>query len=682
MNALGFRTTTVYDAVGQRAALVDARSNRHSFVYNAVGQETERIDPLNRRTTLGFDAAGQQDLRIDARGNRTTYTYSENSQLTSRKYPDNTRATFTYDETGNRTLMANATGRYSYSYDGNSQKTVAENPSDKTITYAYDPVGNRSHMDAPDSGRFTYVYNAADQITSLHNAFNERTSFAYDAAGRRTVKKLANGTRASYTYDPASNLTNLHNLKSDDTVISSFDYRYNEIGNRMAVGEANGDRVTWTYDNTSQLTSEHRSGANAFRNTVTFDSVGNRLVLNEDGTRTTSVFDVANQTEHSAATAGRTTFTFDADGNQQIVEQPNGVRTTNVWDYENKTSSVEIATGVRNTMTYQPDGLRVELEDSTGTKTFLWDNQTYLAEADASDVTQVVYNNESEAYGNLISQHRRSGTLWVPSYYHNQSLGSTRELTDANETVTDSYLYDACGNVISSTGSTTNPFLWTGNVGYYFDTDTEDYYIRARIYAPSIARWLNSYSTNLIEGANIYRFASNDPITIIAPSGLMTASSFLISTINLKLKLVQSKGCHLARVLFDFEFAPPYLGYRLPLILESQFIERSCNVGCCNAAGCVRNSLTVWETLTLKCVTWTLHERFRMGRNHGNYVVVDNFQQGRPPAPDVHTFEFRHEGACDLKWCGAHFVSGKIRVFKFNGEKIPRVRNTQVADGM
>ena len=36
INALGNRTTTIYNSLGQTSALVDARANRHSFTYVSV----------------------------------------------------------------------------------------------------------------------------------------------------------------------------------------------------------------------------------------------------------------------------------------------------------------------------------------------------------------------------------------------------------------------------------------------------------------------------------------------------------------------------------------------------------------------------------------------------------------------------------------------------------------------
>ena len=56
----------------------------------------------------------------------------------------------------------------------------------------------------------------------------------------------------------------LTNFKSDNTVISSFDYNYDNDGNKERVIDANGDRVTWTYDDTYHLTNERRSSVNAY----------------------------------------------------------------------------------------------------------------------------------------------------------------------------------------------------------------------------------------------------------------------------------------------------------------------------------------------------------------------------------------------------------------------------------
>jgi len=103
---------------------------------------------------------------------------------------------------------------------------------------------------------------------------------------------------------------------------SSTDTRYDNAASRTHLVEANGDRVTWSYDDTYQLTAERRSGANAYCQTFVHDRVGNRLVKNADGSRTTTVYDAANQIEYSVDASGRTTYMFDANGNQEVVAEP------------------------------------------------------------------------------------------------------------------------------------------------------------------------------------------------------------------------------------------------------------------------------------------------------------------------------------------------------------------------
>ena len=66
-------------------------------------------------------------------------------------------------------------------------------------------------------------------------------------------------------YDTAGRLTRLANLKSDSTIISSFDYQYDDAGTRTGVAESDGARVTWSYDQGSRLTRERALRRNRIR---------------------------------------------------------------------------------------------------------------------------------------------------------------------------------------------------------------------------------------------------------------------------------------------------------------------------------------------------------------------------------------------------------------------------------
>jgi RHS repeat-associated protein len=204
-----------------------------------------------------------------------------------------------------------------------------------------------------------------------------------------------------------------------------------------------------------------------------------------------------------------------------IVEQPTGQRTTTTWDDQNRQTGVLMPDGSVVTNTYRFDGLRYSKQEPQATTKFLWDFNNYLAETDAADEIQAVYTNEPQPYGNLISQYRKGPTIWTPSYYHFDALGSARALTGGSSQTTDTYLYDAWRNAIASTGSTENPFRWIGQVGYYWDGSTGTFYIRARVYEPVTGRWLGEDPLEFeANDVHLYRYVRCHPTAFVDPAGL------------------------------------------------------------------------------------------------------------------------------------------------------------------
>ncbi|MFO1007746.1 MAG: RHS repeat-associated core domain-containing protein [Planctomycetaceae bacterium] len=377
----------------------------------------------------------------------------------------------------------------------------------KRLQYRYDAVGNKVGMTDADGGLFTYTYDVMRRLTGVINPLGERTTYTYDLNGRRTSAQLSNGTRTSYSYDQGSRVHQIHTLKSNNSTVAKFDYAYDNNGRRTSVLEADGSRVTWTYDGTSQVTSEWRTGTSPFRHTFVYDTRGNRTLKNEDGARTTLVYDAANQLSSSADVGGTTSYTYDANGNQHLTVAPGGLRTTQIWDYENRLVKTLQPGGGVFTMAYDADGLRVRKETPSETKLFVWDDQNYLAQADDSGVTEVAYTTEPSTYGSTIS-HRSGGATTT---YHFDALAAARALTNASETVMESYNYTAFGTILGSPSLLT-PFLWGGLVGYYWDADLATQYIRARHYQPSIARWISLDPIGFAGGdANLFRYVGNSP---------------------------------------------------------------------------------------------------------------------------------------------------------------------------
>jgi RHS repeat-associated protein len=115
----------------------------------------------------------------------------------------------------------------------------------------------------------------------------------------------------------------------------------------------------------------------------------------------------------------------------------------------------------------------------------------------------------------LISENQFASNTWTPSFYGQDGSGSVRQLTNASQTVTDTYEYDAFGNKINSTGTTSNNYLYRGE---QYDPDLGLYYLRARYYNPVTGRFLN-VDPMAGDGQRRYQYAAADPVDGMDPTG-------------------------------------------------------------------------------------------------------------------------------------------------------------------
>jgi RHS repeat-associated protein len=305
------------------------------------------------------------------------------------------------------------------------------------------------------------------------------------------------------------------------------------MGIRTRVIEVSGDRVSWSYDSIYQLTREWRGGVNSYAVTYTYDSVGNRLSKKDGGLPTTYSYDAGNQIRRYQDSTGYTSYTYDGAGNLSATKSANNQRTTYSWDAEQRLTKVSLPTGTIDTFIYNAHGQRVQNQDSAGTTKLVWDSQNILAETDTNNAVKAVYSLEPVIYGNLISVRRGATT----SFYQFDGLGSTDCLTSSGGTVTDTYLYQAFGRILLSSGTTTNPYTYLGRAEYYYNQDIAGYYVRAREYDHASGRFIsrdparfgiavNEYRK--LDMLNLYRYVYNSPIVLFDPSGLQSPGQIVV----------------------------------------------------------------------------------------------------------------------------------------------------------
>ncbi|PQQ65382.1 hypothetical protein B9R14_00410 [Acetivibrio saccincola] len=242
-------------------------------------------------------------------------------------------------------------------------------------------------------------------------------------------------------------------------------------------------------------------------------------------------------------TEGESKYSYDDNGNLISKTGPDET-TIYEYDYENrlilsKTTTIQGINRVE--YTYDVFGNRVQkVIDEVNVINYVVDLNTLYARV----------LEERDADGNLIAAyvHSDMGVILqsrngVKSYYHYDGLGSTRLLTDETQSITDTYTYDAFGNIISSTGNTVNEFLFTGE---QYDANIGFYYLRARYMDPSVGRFITAdpFGGFMFEPLSLhkYLYANADPVNKIDPSGYFSIQELattqtiqgIISSVNWK----------------------------------------------------------------------------------------------------------------------------------------------------
>jgi RHS repeat-associated protein len=535
---------TVYDLAGQRLQL-----------RKGVGTAVEGAE-----ASWAYDANGQVTTVIDGNGNRATMVYDGHGRQTCWMFPSTTRPTAYNDATqatalasagaigGTITSGACASGDFeAYTYDPGGNRTSSRKRDGSVLSFAYDALGRMTVKTVPTRGDLT-----AAQVRDVY--------YSYDLRNLQTAARFdsASGEGIANVYDGFGRLTSTSTSMGGNT--RTLAYQYDREGGRTRITHPDGQWFNTSYDGLNRPLLLQANGAATIAGNeyyphgglwvinrigqateINYDTVQRPYVLHHylptaGNVQWVSTFNAAGQvasttrtndayawTRHYAVNRGYTTNglnQYSQAGDTTLGYDLNGNLTASgssayVYDIENR------MVGAPNNiaLSYDPLGRLFQVSNtSSGVATqFLYDGDAMVAEYNGSNALQRRHVHNVGADVPMatydIPPSSPPGTLGTISQLFADRQGSIVAQLTSGGVNNGLNTYDEYGipGLANSGRFQYTGQAWLAELGLY--------YYKARMYSPTLGRFMQTDPIGYVGGTNFYAYVGNDPMNYVDPSG-------------------------------------------------------------------------------------------------------------------------------------------------------------------